>query len=149
MKTQIRSFYDMITDEERLPKAVYISCFHAIMNWEQICYCTVLSFTKTVIRWSLLANAKTELRTLLFETVAICYHIKAWLTMSFFCDFLNKDSFRSYGPRQANLVLIAYASSESRGTFRQKARSLVPLNGWACAVMTECSKTQILLTGLT
>ena len=54
------------------------------------------------------------------------------------------------GPRQANLVLIAYASSEgsvspeppllahtsskSRGTFRQKARSLAPLNGWACAV---------------
>ena len=25
-------------------------------------------------------------------------------------------------------------SSESRGTFRQKARSLAPLNGWACAV---------------
>ena len=55
-----------------------------------------------------------------------------------------------YGPRQANLVLIAYASSEgsgepeppllahtsseSRGTLRQKARSLAPLNGWACAV---------------
>ena len=39
-----------------------------------------------------------------------------------------------YGPRQANVVLIAYASSESRGTFRQKARSLAPLNGWACAV---------------
>ena len=39
-----------------------------------------------------------------------------------------------YGPRQANLVLIAYASSESRGNFRQKARSLAPLNGWACAV---------------
>ena len=60
------------------------------------------------------------------------------------------------GPRQANLVLIAYASSEgsdlriravspeppllahtsseSRGTFRQKARSLAPLIGWACAV---------------
>ena len=40
----------------------------------------------------------------------------------------------SYGPCQANLVLIAYASSESRGTFRQKERSLAPLNGWACAV---------------
>ena len=63
-----------------------------------------------------------------------------------------------YGPRQANLVLIACASSEgsgepahprslartfalahisseSRGTFRQKARSLAPLNGWACAVI--------------
>ena len=52
-----------------------------------------------------------------------------------------------YGPRQANLVLIAYASSEgsgepahlriqaeSRGTFRQKVRSLAPLNGWACTV---------------
>ena len=38
------------------------------------------------------------------------------------------------GPRQANLVLIAYASSESRGTFRRKARSLASLNGWACAV---------------
>ena len=62
------------------------------------------------------------------------------------------------GPRQANLILIAYASSEgsgepthicavlpeppllaqtsreSRGTFRQKARSLAPLNDWACAV---------------
>ena len=60
-------------------------------------------------------------------------------------------------PRQANLVLIAYASSEgsgepthravspepsllahtsseSRGTFRQKARSLATLNGCACAV---------------
>ena len=38
------------------------------------------------------------------------------------------------GPRQANLVLIVYASSESSETFRQKARSLAPLNGWACAV---------------
>ena len=38
------------------------------------------------------------------------------------------------GPRQTNLVLIAYASSESRGTFKQKARSLALLNGWACAV---------------
>ena len=30
--------------------------------------------------------------------------------------------------------LLANASSQSRGTFRQKARSLAPLNGWACAV---------------
>ena len=30
--------------------------------------------------------------------------------------------------------LLALTSSESRGTFRQKARSLAPLNGWACAV---------------
>ena len=30
--------------------------------------------------------------------------------------------------------LLAHTSSESRGTFRQKATSLAPLNGWACAV---------------
>ena len=30
--------------------------------------------------------------------------------------------------------LLAHASSESRGTFRQKARSLAPVNSWACAV---------------
>ena len=32
------------------------------------------------------------------------------------------------------LLLLIHTSSESRGTFRQKARSLAPLNGWACAV---------------
>ena len=30
--------------------------------------------------------------------------------------------------------LLAHTSSESRGTFRQKAISLAPLDGWACAV---------------
>ena len=30
--------------------------------------------------------------------------------------------------------LLAHTSSESRGAFRQKARSLAPLNVWACAV---------------
>ena len=30
--------------------------------------------------------------------------------------------------------LLAHTSSESRGTFRQKSRSLAPLNGWTCAV---------------
>ena len=30
--------------------------------------------------------------------------------------------------------LLAHTSSESRGTFRQKARSLAPLNGCTCAV---------------
>ena len=31
-------------------------------------------------------------------------------------------------------LLLAHTSSESRVTFKQKARSLAPLNGWACAV---------------
>ena len=30
--------------------------------------------------------------------------------------------------------LLAHTGSESRGTFREKATSLAPLNGWACAV---------------
>ena len=30
--------------------------------------------------------------------------------------------------------LLAHTSSESRGTFRQEARSLASLSGWACAV---------------
>ena len=30
--------------------------------------------------------------------------------------------------------LLTHTSSESRGTFTQKARSLAPLNGWACTV---------------
>ena len=30
--------------------------------------------------------------------------------------------------------LLAHTSNESRGTFRQKARCLASLNGWACAV---------------
>ena len=30
--------------------------------------------------------------------------------------------------------LLAHTSSDSRGTFRQKSRSLAPLNGWASAV---------------
>ena len=30
--------------------------------------------------------------------------------------------------------LLAHTSSESRGTFRQEARSMALLNGWACAV---------------
>ena len=30
--------------------------------------------------------------------------------------------------------LLAHTSSESRGTFRQKTRSLALLNGWTCAV---------------
>ena len=40
-------------------------------------------------------------------------------------------SIRAVSPEPS---LLAHTSSESRGTFRQRARSLAPLNGWACAV---------------
>ena len=45
--------------------------------------------------------------------------------------------------------LLAHTGSKSKETFRQKARSLLPLNGGHAQlkfVMTECSKTQICLT---
>ena len=42
-------------------------------------------------------------------------------------------TYRAVSPEPS---LLAHRSSESRGTFRQKARSLAPLNGWACAVKT-------------
>ena len=44
---------------------------------------------------------------------------------------LARTSIRAVSPEPP---LLAHTSSESRGTFRQKARSLAPLNGWACAV---------------
>ena len=40
-------------------------------------------------------------------------------------------SIRAISPETS---LLAHTSSESRGTFRQKARSLASLDGWACAV---------------
>ena len=37
-------------------------------------------------------------------------------------------------PRSLARTSAARSYKQSRGTFRQKARSLAPLNGWACAV---------------
>ena len=54
--------------------------------------------------------------------------------------------------------LLAHTSSESRGTFRQKTKSLAPLNGWTCAAeichdgMLEDTNSldgaQMILTGI-
>ena len=86
----------------------------------------------------------------------------------------NMSVHRSYGPRQANLVFIAYASSEGSGepahprslartsaarSYKQwvkrnlQTESQIPgpsewLGMWLKFIMTECSKTQIRLTGL-
>ena len=96
----------------------------------------------------------SEIRTVMSSkrrSVCKIYVLNSHICKRTSCLFRNRMSrITSSGPRQANLVLIAYASSEgsgepapsllahtsseSRGTFRQKARSLAPLNGWACAV---------------
>ena len=47
------------------------------------------------------------------------------------CIKLTKILIRAVSPEPS---LLAHTSSESRGTFRQTARSLAPLNRWACAV---------------
>ena len=85
---------------------------------------------------------------------------KRWINEGRFVDFGSTSAFYKW-TASSDLVLIAYASSEgsgetarilriravspepsllahtsseSRGTLRQKARSLAQLNGWACAV---------------
>ena len=45
--------------------------------------------------------------------------------------YLSPYRIRAVSPEPS---LLAHTCSESRGTFRQKARSMAPLNGWACAV---------------
>ena len=60
----------------------------------------------------------------------------AWL----YCYYMDRVQRIWYlSPMRAAKVsqepsLLAHTSRESRGTFRQKARSLASLNGWACAV---------------
>ena len=59
-----------------------------------------------------------------------------WKTID---DIDNRKKKQTYPEPAASTVspepsLLAHTSNESRGTFRQKARSLAPLNGWACAV---------------
>ena len=56
-----------------------------------------------------------------------------WAASSAFGTYrlCEQRRFRAVSPEPP---LLTHTSSESRGTFRQKARSLVPLNGWTCAV---------------
>ena len=90
-----------------------------------------------------------------FSTRRLRYHRKVTIgkliTLPIFSSFLEVDrvkriwylSHMRAAKVQASLriravspepSLLAHTSSESRGTFRQKARSLAPLNSWACAV---------------
>ena len=61
-----------------------------------------------------------------------------WSKDSVFDNWAASSEFGTYHLRICAVSpeppLLAHTSSESRGTFRQKARSLARLNGWACAV---------------
>ena len=62
------------------------------------------------------------------------YHDYIWTASSKFGIYRLCEQRRFRRAVSPEPPLLTHTSSESRGTFRQKARSLAPLNGWACAV---------------
>ena len=78
---------------------------------------------------------KTQMIMLRQQQVSICYlgRVKRIWYLSPMRAAKVQASLR-IRPVSPEPSLLAHTSSESRGTFRQKARSLAPLNGWACAV---------------
>ena len=72
----------------------------------------------------------------LFTLVVVRHAVINWAGPSKFGTYrlCEQRRFRLMNAVSPEPSLLAHTSSESRGTFRQKARSLVPLNGWACAI---------------
>ena len=70
----------------------------------------------------------------LAKSTILCF-IK-WTATSEFGTYrlCEQRRFRRARAVSPETTLLAHTSSESRGTFRQKTRSLAPLNGWACAI---------------
>ena len=62
------------------------------------------------------------------------HHSLIWAASSEFGTYRLCEQRRLIRAVSPEPPLLAHTSSESRETFRQKARSLAPLNGWACAV---------------
>ena len=76
-------------------------------------------FKKHIVSWNLRLNIWTATSEFWYLSPMRAAKVQASLRI------------RAVSPEPS---LLAHTSSESRGTFRQKARSLAPLNGWACAV---------------
>ena len=115
-----------------------------------------------------LPNAIYFTKLLIFSTVSFKFistrdSLKVRRHILLMCHLLNVFK---YGPREANLVLIAYASSESSGEPAHRCSLIRAVNqeepsdrkpdpwpSWMARhaqlkfVMTECSRTQIRLTG--
>ena len=86
---------------------------------------TQISFRRSTETKALSIQKKFKTSCLLQQTHII------WTASSEFGTYRLCEQIRAVSPEPP---LLAHTSSESRGTFRQKARSLAPLNGWACAV---------------
>ena len=95
--------------------------------------------------WINMDRLKKNLRVSILHTVAVLY-VRHCAQIWHYMDRVKRIWYLS--PMRAAKVqaslriravspepsLLAHRSSDSTGTFRQKARSLAPLNGWTCAV---------------
>ena len=90
--------------------AAHWHCFHCLLNWcwhwPAVSWCWVILYLGRVKRIWYLSPMRAA-------------KVQASLRI------------RAVSPEPP---LLAHTGSESRGTFRQKASSLAPLNDWACAV---------------
>ena len=86
---------------------------------------------KSLPRWSW-----TVLSLIYLEDLLTFVQYQKWTASSEFGTYrlCEQRRFRRACAVSPEPSLLAHTSSESRGTFGQKARSLAPLNGWACAV---------------
>ena len=95
--------------------------------------------------WVLIRIDSPSITFHIIDTFALHLELHSYFTPPIWAASSEFGTYRLFEQRkvQASLriravspepPLLAHTSSESRGTFRQKARSLAPLNGWACAV---------------
>ena len=86
-------------------------------------------FWKAVKQKSNQTFCRTAVFVFIFLMIKLSYISYNWAASSEFGTYCL--CIRTVSPEPS---LLAHISSEPRGTFSQKARSLAPLNGWACAV---------------
>ena len=108
---------------------MYLHCFYLFIYCEKTCL-------------SSLQNSDSYNRHCTRDRVNLICHYMCHIFSCYQMDRVKRIWYLSHmraAKVQASLVspepsLLAHTSSESSGTFRQKARSLAPLNGWASAV---------------
>ena len=99
-------------------------------------YCPLLSYTVCHCKYHCGANGEGKFRLCLCLIHVSLYYMdcvkRIWyLSPMRAAKVQGSLRIHAVSPEPS---LLAHTSSESRGTFRQKARSLAPLNVWACAV---------------
>ena len=112
----------LCTDED---KAIWVEIYASGHN-------TVGKFTVGDARWNNCASGSTTVRLQAGCHVYLDRVKRIWYLSPMRAAKVQASlRIRAVSPEPP---LLAHTSSESRGTFKQKARSLAPLNGWTCAV---------------